>query len=252
MQTENKNSVVRVLCTLLIFAHISMGTLQTCGDQGSSLCSIFNLRKIDEKGERLFRHKRSALTDAGYGSRLQAGSNIATSSNVLRRIYGKFGPGKRSIHLPEKMDEDRSEGLQTFHRILSDDGCCSKLQTDENIAYSNDPDIHFGVTRPWKRSVEDFDMIYGDNAMKNKRLSTDYGYGSRLQDGRNVAKALDGNRLFGTMGPGKRSYSKQQDITKRIVSDLGYGSRWQAAENAAKSSSNEDLFGAYGPGKRNS
>ena len=251
MQTESKISVVFVAYAFLTFAHICTGTLQPCGEKDDSVYSTYNMLNFVDNPSRFLRLRRSVFTDAGYGSRLQAGSNVARSSHALRSIYGKFGQGKRSIRLPKQMDEDQLEGLQTIQRILSDDGCGYRLQAGENNGYFNDHDGHFGMLRPGKRNMEvtDFDMLDGDNAIKNKRLSTDYGYGSRLQAGRNVAKALDGNGLFGIMGPGKRSYSKQQDIAKRIVSDLGYGSRWQAAENAAKSS-NEDLFGAYGPGKR--
>ena len=248
MQTENKNSVVRVLCTFLLFAHISMGTLQTCGDQNNVHCNTINPQRFNEM---ILRHKRSTFTDAGYGSRLQAGSNVATSSDALRSIYGKFGPGKRSINFFEQIQKERLKELERLQRLLAvyDD----RLQKGGDIAHSNNRDDLIDTTGLETRSVDlkNLNILYDDNnTIKDKRLITDCGYGSRLQAGRNVAKSWDRSGLFGIMGPGKRSNSVdgEKELAKRISIDLGYGSRSRAAANVAKSS-NGGLFGTYGPGK---
>lgn len=147
--------------------------------------------------------------------------------------------------LEEKSTIDRLRALLRTKRILSDYGYGSRLQAGESLARSLAHEGLFSFEGPGKRSAEvaDFDFL-NDETDREKRINTDYGYGSRLQAAENVAMDWDRNGLFGIMGPGKRSV-----ISKRIGADFGYGSRFQAAKNAAKASHGE-LFGTHGPGKR--
>jgi hypothetical protein len=247
MQTKIKITYLLVVFLFLTIIYSATGTLKSSGDKYESLGRTNNPDKFGKIADDFLRHRRSVLTDVGYGSRLQAGSNIIRSSNILRSIYGKYGPGKRSLHFSDDRQKYRLKEIQRIKQILSEYVHGYRLQESENIANSFDSESLASTTEPTKSSFEINDV----NKIKNKRLSTDYGYGSRLQAGRNLAKSWGRNELFGTMGPGKRSYPdfSERELAKRIVIDLGYGSRSQAAENAAKLS-NGDLFGTYGPGKR--
>lgn len=186
----------------------------------------------------LLRAKR-ILSDYGYGSRLQAGENLARSL-AHEGLFSFEGPGKRSAEVADfdffNDETDRNK------RINTDYGYGSRLQAAENVAMDWDRNGLFGIMGPGKRSVT------------SKRIDADFGYGSRFQAAKNAAMASHGE-LFGTHGPGKRSNenafnSEFRAVDKRPLSDYGYGSRLKAGENAAESSSRGELFGVYGPGKR--
>ena len=114
----------------------------------------------------------------------------------------------------------------------------------------SESDYNSGLQAGKRRMRENFDTgILLEDMIKDKRINTDYGYGSRLQAAENMAMDWDRNGLFGVMGPGKRSNYDILEAIKRAPTDFGYGSRNRAAEIAAMSS-NSGLYGLHGPGKR--
>ena len=92
---------------------------------------------------------------------------------------------------------------------------------------------------------------------KRAPVFMDSGYGSRLSAVSELARDMALQRLFGNVGPGKRStkihhkqpiYSPFQMLTKR---DHGYGSRVRAGHNIVNTQlARKNLFGAYGPGRK--
>jgi hypothetical protein len=193
-------------------------------------------------GTNLPRNERSINTDSGYGSRIQAGTDVVNDLDIFKSVVGQYGPGKRAVSLLEG------------YPMNTDFGYGSRLRAGENIAQIWDKLGLFGLHGPGKRNGENQLNDFGIT----KRITTDFGYGSRSHAAENAAKYLSQGELFGIQGPGKRNNgfvklgeSTEKDMSKRETTDYGYGARINAGENIAKAAATRDLYGIYGPGKRN-
>lgn len=88
--------------------------------------------------------------------------------------------------------------------------------------------------------------------VKRAPLFSDNGYGSRLTAGSKLANDwLALKKVFGSVGPGKRSDDSISYDTNIVKRDHGYGSRVRAGHNIANSLlARNKVFGIYGPGRK--
>lgn len=165
-----------------------------------------NLKALDKNknllNNLLSRQERSVfITDHGFGSRLQAGSNAARLT-LRRGVYGIQGPGKRSSGLPSSLyipsqsvniQPQASAGINT-----------DELTSATNVPTSGSGDYEGvnGSYNPVKRADNTaFYRLFRSKAGHGG----DSGYGSRIQAGEQVAANMAAyESVFGGWGVGKR------------------------------------------------
>ena len=202
---------------------------------------------------KLHRSRRSAyVSDHGYGSRLQAGSNIAQDVSAIHDIFGKYGVGKRNKNTISEFD---NYSTNSFAReVVNKDSGYNSRRADVAInafllgtkyARNQKPLETDDFTRSLDDDLNSFEV---DNlGTHEKRSTTDYGYGSRIEAGNKLANSLwTKDSLYGTGGPGKRSrwhsssfkmgdLESEDTYGKRSLTDYGYGSRIEAGNKLANS-----------------
>ena len=180
---------------------------------------------LDGETGLLSRQERSVfLTDHGYGTRLNAGSNAALLT-LGDSVYGMHGPGKRSYSFRPKIMSTRS--LNNGARYGSDVDI-SKFEQGKSYdpSYPTTEDIYgdsdifanvntdmFESRVPEKRSDNSNSLF--QRLFRSSIYNGDSGYGSRISAGNQVAADNAAyNDLFGGSGIGKRKRSAE------IISDF--------------------------------
>ena len=179
------------------------------------------------------------MSDAGYGSRIQVGHDVANVMNAKENVYGKYGPGKRA-----------PSSVNTYGTFLAD-------------LYGLDSKRRHTLVVP----------SHDDSNHQKRAIAMDNGYWPRLRADANIDNAfVENEKLYGTNELVKR-YIRSIDPVEHIylrpvndhhpstsdviynwhkdLSDVGYASRIQAANDVAHDmETKENLYGVYGPGRR--
>lgn len=169
-----------------------------------------NLKALDKNrnllNNLLSRQERSVfITDHGFGSRLQAGSNAARLT-LRRGVYGIQGPGKRSSGLNSGLPfsfyiPSQSVNIQPQESAgINTDGLLSA--TNVQTSGSGDYEGINGLYNPVKRADNTaFYRLFRSKAGHGG----DSGYGSRIQAGEQVAANMAAyESVYGGWGVGKR------------------------------------------------
>ena len=183
------------------------------------------------------REIKSVHTETSYDSRhARNGTDILD----LRKLIGSMATVKGK-HWP-------------FFRYMSKDGDNDKFPMSGKISAIS-LIKRFGIHEPMKRSFHstNFRIFTPQNlGLFKKRISSDFGYGSREQVALNLALDSIKENAFGIYGPGKRLALKRSLDGKGAMDvDSGYGSRIQAASQIANDLVViNELYGLFGPGRK--
>ncbi|XP_060574534.1 uncharacterized protein LOC132732179 [Ruditapes philippinarum] len=115
------NNTSRVLLRMFIFGAVVLVLCDGQLDRRKRLPNVlhqFALKKLSgeyfnkalQRSLAKARERRGHLSDAGYGSRVSAGSNIASAVMARHGLFGITGPGKRKRR--HSVDSDRN-GMNT-------------------------------------------------------------------------------------------------------------------------------------------
>ena len=182
---------------------------------------------LDGETGLLSRQERSVfLTDHGYGTRLNAGSNAALLT-LGDSVYGMHGPGKRSYsyRLKEMSETSLINGAGDGSNVaLSKFGpekrsyvSTHPTMDDMNGESDNFADVDtdmFESNVPEKRSDSSNSLF--QRLFRSSVYNGDSGYGSRISAGNQVAADNAAYKdLFGGLGVGKRSTETMQEWTSR-------------------------------------
>lgn len=140
-------------------------------------------------------------------SEIVYGSRSNNADNAGKQI-GIHGPGMWDRELAVTGDIPDSV-ISLFKRIATDYGYGSRVQAAENAAQSATHGHVFGIYGPGKRGMPNTQYMYMDKEVPAldlyKRVTSDFGYGSREQTAEKLANSSGKSKVFGKHGPGKRS-----------------------------------------------
>ena len=182
----------------------------------------------------LDRIKRDPVfSDSGYGSRLQAGSQLADDWLALQEVFGSEGPGKRS-------DGSMAYDIPRAYILKRDHGYGSRVRAGHNVANSLlARNKLFGIYGPGRKRSQYPIKAVGDSR-KMRELVTEA-----------VNMLKHDNSLYDDESIRDDDMDMLKTQKRRLVSDSGYGSRIDAANKLARDlSAIDDVFGVYGPGKK--
>lgn len=186
-----------------------------------------SVNSFTEDNQLLSRQLRSVfLTDHGYGTRLQAGSNAARLT-LGGSVYGIQGPGKRSSGY--------------FEQLRNGAGYGSRNALADRIAYLNSRAQPFGRFGPGKRSYDQmlpsYDELYDDSAMESEESF------DTTEESESDLKDFDAEKRSGSLF--------HRLFRSGYGGDSGYGSRISAGTRVAdNNAAYENVFGGWGVGKR--